>query len=230
MHIEPSVYYFNYLRTYIERDISELINIHDINLFRTFIKLCATRAGQLLNLSSLAKDCGISHTTARSWLYLLESSYIVFSLRPYHKNFSKRLVKSTKLYFYDTGLLSYLLNIKKPEEITHSALKGNIFENMIVAELIKNGAHQYTYPDYHFWRDSNKNEVDVLLKTKKGFDAYEIKSTATIKSTLFKGLIFFEEAAQPEKINKILIYGGNQNQNRTNYTIIGWNKLNQSNI
>ena len=220
--INPRIFYSNYVQTYIEKDVTELLNIKDLKLFRNFLSLCAARAGQLLNLSGLANECDISHPTAKSWLSLLESSYLIFLLQPYHQNFNKRIVKSPKLYFYDTGLLNYLLGIKTSSGLELDRLKGNIFENMIVAEFQKRNYHQYLLQEYNFWQDSNGNEIDILMKTESGYDIFEIKATQTITSDLFKQMDRFEELASPVKVNKTLIYGGAENQKRTKYTVMSW--------
>ncbi|MBU2047091.1 MAG: ATP-binding protein [Bacteroidetes bacterium] len=223
--INSNIYYKNYIQTYIEKDVTELLNIRDIKLFRTFLGLCAGRAGQLLNYSALANECDISHHTAKSWLSILESSYITFFVQPYHQNFNKRLVKSPKLYFYDTGLLTHLLAIKTVEDLNQNRLKGNIFENLIVAEYFKQKEHQYSDQEYYFWQDSNANEVDLL--TKRGMDFYiaEIKATETISKNLFEKMDKFEIISAPAKVYKTLIYGGNSNQLRTKYHVLSWKDI-----
>lgn len=223
--IDPIVFYANYIQTYIQKDVTELLNIRDLNLFRTFLGLCAARAGQLLNISSLANECDISQPTAKAWLSILESSYITFQLQPYHQNFNKRLVKSPKLYFYDTGLLNHLLGIRTPEDFEQNRLKGNLFENMIIAEYQKNNYHQYRHVDYHFWQDSNGREVDLLVKTPNGFDIFEIKATQTVSSSLFKELDYFEELTPDLTIKKHLVYGGDEDQQRTKYDVISWKNV-----
>lgn len=223
--IDPVIFYSNYLQTYIEKDVTELLNIKDLKLFRTFVGLCAGRAGQLLNYSALANECDISHNTAKSWLSLLESSYITFLLHPYHQNFNKRLIKTPKLYFYDTGLLNYLLGIRSTEELRESRSKGQIFENMVVAEYQKKNHHQYLHQDYFFWQDSNGNEVDLLQKNTKGYSVAEIKATETISSALFKEMDRFEQLVQPQWVSKRLIYGGNENEIRSHYEVISWKNI-----
>jgi len=220
--IDSSVFYSNYISTYLEKDVTELINIRDINSFRTFIALCAARVGQLINLNALANDCNISQPTAKAWLSILESSYITFQLQPYHENFNKRLVKTPKLYFYDTGLLCDLLNIRNAEDMEENRLKGNIFENMIIAEFQKKNFHQYLHQNYYFWQDSNARKIDLLIKTAKGFDVFEVKATQTIKPVLFKSMDYFEAIANNAAIKKTLIYGGTENQQRSKYTVLGW--------
>ncbi|WP_297982864.1 ATP-binding protein [uncultured Chryseobacterium sp.] len=220
--IPPPSYYKNYIETYIQRDLSELLNIHDLANFRRFLRLCAGRAGQILNLSDLAKDCGISSPTAKSWLSILEASFIVFRLEPYFENFSKRIIKSPKLYFYDTGLLCYLLNINTENKLIDNRLFGNIFENFIIADLIKKNAHEYLLQDFWYWRDSNGNEVDLIIEGNGVFETAEIKSTKTISEKLFKGLDYFRKI-YPEKIDReMLIYGGKENFRRKEVEILGW--------
>jgi predicted AAA+ superfamily ATPase len=223
--IDPIVFYANYIQTYIEKDVTELMNIRDLKLFRTFLGLCAGRAGQLLNISALANECDISHTTAKAWLSILESSYIIFLLQPYHQNFNKRLVKSPKLYFYDTGLLNHLLGIRNAEELEENRLKGHIFENMILAEYQKKNHHLYMHRDYYFWQDSHAHEVDLLMRTGQGFSIFEIKATQTISTGLFKEMDRFEEIAAPAEVNKTLIYGGAENEKRTKYNVLSWKNV-----
>ncbi len=224
-NINPSIFYANYIQTYIEKDVTELLNIRDLKQFRTFIGLCAARAGQLLNYSALANECDITHNTAKAWLSILESSYVIFLLQPYHQNYNKRLVKSPKLYFYDTGLLTHLLGIRNADEVVENRLKGQIFENMVVAEYQKQNHHSYLLRDYYFWQDSNANEVDLMLKDNQGFSIFEIKATETINNTLFKEMDKFEEIASPTKVRKTLIYGGDENQNRTKYSVLSWKNV-----
>jgi uncharacterized protein len=223
--IDPVIFYSNYLQTYIEKDVTELLNVKELKVFRTFVSLCAGRAGQLLNISALANECDINNNTARSWLSLLESSYIIFLLQPYHQNFNKRQIKTPKLYFYDTGLLSYLLGIRTPVELTENRSKGQVFENMVIAEYQKKNHHQYLHYDYFFWQDSNGNEVDLLRKISNGFEISEIKATETVSSGLFKEMDRFEQIAQPAMVEKTLIYGGNENETRSNYKVMSWKNI-----
>lgn len=199
--INPVVFYANYIQTYIEKDVTDLMNIRDLKLFRTFLGLCAGRAGQLLNFSALANECDISHNTAKAWLSILESSYIIFLLQPYHQNFNKRLIKSPKLYFYDTGLLNHLLGIRTAEELEENRLKGHIFENMILAEYQKRNHHLYLHQDYYFWQDSNAHEVDLLMKKGQGFSIFEIKATQTLAPDYLKKWIVLKKLLfQPRSI------------------------------
>ncbi|MDX3916358.1 MAG: ATP-binding protein [Pseudosphingobacterium sp.] len=223
--IDPNIFYANYIQTYIEKDVTTLINIRDLKTFRTFLGLCASRAGQLLNISALANACDISQPTAKAWLSILESSYIIFLLNPYHENFNKRLIKSPKLYFYDSGLLCHLLGIRHQEEVLENRLKGNIFENMVIAEFIKQNAHQYLHQESYFWQDSNQHEIDFLLKKANGFEVFEVKATQTVTPKLFANMDYFNELASPQPVKKTLIYGGEENQQRTKYTVLSWKDI-----
>lgn len=223
--INPVVFYANYIQTYLEKDVTELLNIRDMRQFRTFLSLCAGRAGQLLNISALANECDITQPTAKAWLSILESSYIIFRLQPYHQNFNKRLVKTPKLYFYDTGLLCHLLGVRSADELAGNRLKGNIFENMVLAEYQKKNHHQYLHQECFFWQDSSGHEVDMLMKNSNGFDIYEVKATQTVTSALFKELDRFADLVSPEEVNKTLIYGGTESQQRSKYNVLSWKNI-----
>ncbi len=223
--IPTTAFYANYIETYVERDLSEILNVKDIRLFRIFLKLCAGRIGQQLNLTNLAKEAGISIPTVKSWLSILESSYIAYQLPPFFNNFNKRLVKSAKLYFYDTGLVSYLLGIKSEKSIQESEFKGALFENMVINEYIKQNYHHNLYHEFYFWRDSNGHEVDLLVSNETAYDIVEIKATKTILPKLFDGLDLLKNIGK-EKINrKVLVYGGKESQNRSNYKVWAWNNV-----
>lgn len=207
--IAPDDYYPAYISTYVERDLRNLKDINDLGKFIRFLKLCAARVGQLLNKSSLANDCGISVPTADSWLSILESSYILFLLKPDHKNYSKRLVKSPKLYFYDTGLACSLLEIKTPAQMNTHYLRGNLFENMVISDFMKNDYNKgIIEPSVSFWRDSIGNEVDLIHRDGDREDAYEIKSAETFNESFLKGLKYWSKLAGPDASKLHLIYGG----------------------
>ncbi len=208
-----------YFETYVERDIRQLMAIKDLGLFEKFIRLCAGRVGQLLNLQSLGNDVGISHTTARSWLTLIEASYIVFLLQPWHVNIAKRQVKTPKLYFYDVGLASYLLGAENALHINRHPLKGNLFENMVVIEALKYLYHRGKRSNLYFWRDAKGNEVDLLVED--GADIYpvEIKAGATISSDYFKGLDAFLSRHPASAGKGALVYGGTEYQKRSEVTV-----------
>ncbi|UCD15126.1 MAG: ATP-binding protein [Candidatus Omnitrophota bacterium] len=204
-----------YFKTYVERDIRDLLNIKDIIRFQNFVRLCAARVGQVLNLSSLGNETGISHQTARDWFSLLEASFIIFRLSPYYRNFNKRVTKSPKLYFYDIGLVSYLLEIKNKQHLKFHPLKGNLFENMIISELVKYRWNRAQEHNLYFFRDSNGNEVDVITQTAKGLTAIEIKSGQTIIPNFFKGLDYFERICKDTISGKYVVYGGKIEQKRS---------------
>lgn len=224
--LNPTQALRDYFETYIERDLRQLVSIKDLNLFQRFVKLCAGRVGQLLNLNSLANDTGVSHTTARNWLSLLEASYIVFLLQPYHRNISKRLVKSPKLYFYDVGLVSYLLGIENEKQIARDPLRGHMFENMVVAETIKYRYHHGHGSNLYFYRDSKGNEVDLVLT--KGVDLFpiEIKSGMTVTKDYFKGLKHFSKLF-PKNIpdGSGLVYAGTKQQRRTDVFVTPFEQI-----
>jgi len=220
--LDPSVYFSNYLQTYVNRDVASLTKVHDMKRFNNFIRLCAGRAGQILNLNALANACGITQPTAKSWLSILESSYIIFLLQPYFENFNKRIIKSPKLYFFDTGLLSFLLGLRTEEEIDDQNLKGLLFENLIISNFFKQNYHQNTLSEYWFWRDSNGNEVDLLSKSGNEFEVYEVKATQTVLPRLTKGMEYFDRISGGKVKRKILIYGGDENQDRSDFRLRNW--------
>jgi len=217
--INPTQALGDYLETYVERDIRQLITIKNLTLFERFVRLCAGRIGQLVNLQSLGNDVGISHTTARSWLTLLEASYVVFLLQPWHTNISKRQIKIPKLYFYDVGLASYLLGIEKLSHVNRHPLRGNLFENMVVIEALKYRYHRGKRSNLYFWRDAKANEVDLLIESGADIAAVEIKSGATINSDYFKGLRTFVSRPASPPGTCALVYDGQQRQRRSDVTI-----------
>lgn len=225
--IDSRVYYANYIQTYLLRDVSELISIKDLRLFQNFLGLCASRAGQLLNVNALANECGISQPTAKAWLSALENSYIVFLLQPFHENFSKRIVKTPKLYFYDTGLLCYLLKINRAEQIMTHPIKGNLFENMMVAEYVKRMHHKNILQDLWFWRDAAGHEIDLIIQEGTQLNLSEFKATQTVMPDLFKGLIYFDHHIRTGTHIKSLVYAGDDYQKRTDVEVIPWRNFGQ---
>jgi hypothetical protein len=223
--IPSKVFYSNYVQTYVQRDVSELIAVKDIRQFQNFLGMCATRAGQLLNLNALANECGISQPTAKSWLSALENSYILFQLFPYHENFSKRIVKTPKLYFYDSGLLCYLLKISSVEQLLTHPVKGSLFENMMIAEYVKRVHHNYRFQDIWFWRDSAGHEVDLIIQDGQHLNLVEIKAGQTIMSEMFAGLTWWENLSGRKDLLKTLVYGGNENQKRSMGDVVSWREF-----
>jgi uncharacterized protein len=219
--ITPADFYPSYIQTYIEKDIRQLTNVSDLGLFQKFLKLCAGRVGQLLNLSSLANDCGISHVTARKWLSILEMSFIVYLLKPHHKNFNKRLVKTPKLYFYDTGVACNLLGIQSLDQLDSHYARGALFENFIILEYIKNNYNQGRIPNCYFWRDKLGHEIDMLLDKEQSLIPIEIKSGKTINQSFFKNLEYWNKISGLEN-NNYLIYSGAENQCRHKTKILNW--------
>ncbi len=220
--LPPQDWLANYYRTYVERDVRELLNVGDLEAFGRFIGLCAGRNGQLLNLSSLANDCGISQPTARRWISVLEASFLVLLLRPHHRNFNKRLVKSPKLYFLDTGLLAYLLRIRSPDELRTHSSRGSIFESFVVSELMKNAVNRGEEPELRFWRDSAGHEVDLLLDRGTELVPIEIKSGATLVSDFFSGLRYWLDLAGTPDAPAALVYGGDRSVRRSGIVAYSW--------
>lgn len=214
--LQPDEFYPYYIQTYVERDIRVLKNIGDLSRFTRFIKLCAGRIGQLLNLSSLAVECGISVPTASSWLSVLEASYICYLLKPDWNNFSKRLVKSPKLYFYDTGLACSLLDIRTSEQLNLHFSRGALFENMVISEFVKKAWNSGHETDLRFWRDSQGNEVDLLVYDGGKPMAYEIKSGETFQPSFFKGLTKWAAITGADTDSLHVIYGGASNLTTSN--------------
>jgi predicted AAA+ superfamily ATPase len=221
-NIMPTDFYPYYIQTYVEKDLRLLKNIDNLGKFIRFIKLCAGRIGQLLNLSSLANETGIAVSTAQSWISVLETSFIVYLLRPNHKNYSKRLVKSPKLYFYDTGLACSLLDIGDATQISTHFLRGGLFENLVINEFIKFSLNKGVEPQLSFWRDSTGNEVDLIDSGSGRQVAYEIKSGATFTTDYFKGIKVWSELSGTKKSDCHLIYGGDKKFDTSVGTVIPW--------
>lgn len=216
--LNPTQALGDYLETYVERDLRQLINIKDLGLFEKFVRLCAGRAGQLLNMQEIGNEAGVSHTTARAWITLLEASYIIHLLRPWYGNISKRLVKMPKLYFYDVGLASYLLGIEHEGHIARHPLRGALFENLAVMEALKYRYHRGKRSNLNFYRDAKGHEVDLVISHGPELLPIEIKSGTTITEDYFKGLRYFGREF-PDAPAGALIYGGNDYQERSAATV-----------
>ncbi len=223
--IQPTDFYPSYIQTYIEKDLRLLKNIDDLSKFIRFIKLCAGRIGQLLNLSSLANETGIAVSTVQSWLSVLEASYIIYLLKPDHNNYSKRLIKSPKLYFCDTGLASSLLGIEDEKQLSTHFLRGGLFENMVINEFIKDAFNNGKEPNLSFWRDSTGNEVDLLISIKGKQLAYEIKSGATYSSDDFKGIKVWANLSKTSPDDCYVIYSGDKRLSTSYGEVIPWDEL-----
>jgi hypothetical protein len=224
-NIPPYDFHSAYLQTYVERDVRLLKQVNDLDLFVRFTQLCAGRIGQLLNLHSLATDAGISTPTAQAWMSILKASHILFTLQPHYKNFNKRLVKTPKLYFNDTGLACHLLGIEKPEQMKTHFLKGGLFENLIILELLKNRYNQGKKSNLYFWRDNHGHEIDCLIENADRLKAIEIKSSETTNTTFFDGLNYWNQFANDLTDNSFVVYGGNDSLEVKQGNYISWRNL-----
>ncbi|MFW5871669.1 MAG: ATP-binding protein [bacterium] len=218
-------WYGDYCRNYLERDVRTILNIKDLGTFQLFLKMCAARCGQIINYSSFANDCGISPNTAKEWMNILEASFIIYRLHPFYKNYSKRLVKSPKLYFYDTGVACSLLGITSSAQLITHSLRGGLFESWVISEFKKKYFNDHKEPPVYFWRDNKGKEIDLVVEKLEKFDAVEIKSAKTINFSFFDNLNYLESISQNEISKKILIYGGHQNQKRSNSLVFSWKSI-----
>ena len=223
--IAPTDYYPSYIQTHVEKDVRLIKNISDINTFIQFTQLCAGRVGQLLNFTSLASDAGISPNTAKAWLSVLESSYILYRLQPFHRNFSKRLVKSPKLYFYDTGVACSLLGIHDENQVNLHFMKGALFENLIISNFIKHYFHHGEHRMPFFWQDSQGKEIDCLLVEGEKIIPVEIKSGKTISLSFFDNLKYWRHLTLETEAQSYVVYGGEQSMQSNQGTFISWRDL-----
>lgn len=206
--VDPGIFYPAYLQSYVERDVRSIRNVGDLSTFARFLQLCAGRVGSLLSLSSLANDLGIDHKTVRAWISILEASFVVYLIPPYHRNFNKRVVKQPKLYFYDTGLVCSLLGIESAAQLSTHYLRGGIFENFVVSEFRKIVEHTGRRPRMHFWRDSAGTEVDLVVEHGGDISAVEMKSGSTLNPEFTRSLRTFREYSGLTAERCHLIYGG----------------------
>lgn len=221
----PGDWFANYVATYLERDVRQLIAVRDLSQFQRFVRMCAARSGQLLNLAALGADCGISAVTARQWLSVLEASYLVARLVPYHRNFGKRLVKSPKLYFLDVGLMAWLMGIRDAASIQTHAARGALFETYVVGECIKQRFNAGQSADLYFWRDSTGNEVDLLFETPQGMQAVEIKSGSTFASDWPDAMQRWQKLSSDASLPPVIVFGGAGRFERQGCQVVGWNEL-----
>lgn len=217
--LNPTQALGDYFETYVERDLRQLIHIKNLSLFQKFVKMCAGRVGQVLNLNSLGNDVGISHTTAREWMTILEASYIVFLLEPYHRNIKKRLVKSPKLYFYDVGLASYLLGIENVSHVEAHPSKGSLFENLVIMEILKHRFNQGKRNNLNFYRDSLGNEIDVIYNIAQHALPIEVKAGETVAADFYRGFQVFEKVVPDLPYGKVVVYGGTREETRRDIQI-----------
>ena len=214
----------NYIRTYIEKDVRQIKNITDLIVFERFIKLLAGRSGQELNSSALAVEAGVDVKTIQSWIGILESSFIIYLLKPHFKNFNKTIVKRPKVYFYDTALVCYLLGIRNISQLKTHPLRGSIFEGMVVTELIKKRTNAGLPINIYYWRDKTGHEIDIIIDNGGKLLPIEIKSGKTLNSEFFKNIEYWSKLSGAEK--SVLLYAGDQNQKRTTgREILNWRNL-----
>ena len=223
--LAPTDFYPAYIQTYVERDVRMMKNIGDLNAFIQFAQLCAGRIGQMLNYTGLANDAGISPNTAKTWLSILESSYILYRLQPFHRNFSKRLVKLPKLYFYDTGVACSLLGIRDEGQVNLHYLKGALFENLIITEFIKRNFHHGDNQQPYFWQDNHGKEIDCLLVNGEKIVPVEIKSGKTISSSYFDNLKYWRQLANLPEEQGYVVYGGEQSLQTSAGAFVSWRQL-----
>jgi len=223
--LNPSQALADYFATYVQRDLRQLAAVQDLQRFERFVRLCAGRTGQLLNLSSLGNDAGVTHTTARAWIDLLQSSYIVHLLPPWFANTGKRLVKASKLYFHDVGLACWLLGLRSAEQVARDPLWGSLFENFVVMEAMKDRLNAGATAEMYFYRDSEGNEIDLLIPVGAQLHAIEIKAGATVNPDYFKGLKTFAAHHPSVHASGCVVFGGDHGQNRSDWPVHTWHQL-----
>ncbi len=223
--IKPADWYPNYIRTYVERDVRQIKNITDLIVFERFMKLCAGRTGQELNMNSLATETGVDVKTIQSWIAILESSFIIFLLKSHHNNFNKTIVKRPKLYFYDTGIVCSLLGINEPKQLVNHFVKGSLFENFVIIELAKKRTNSGKLNNLYYWRDKTGHEIDVIIDNAEDLIPIEIKSGKTINTDYFKNLLYYNKLRNVN--NGVVIYSGTQTQKRSNgLEVLNWENAN----
>jgi len=220
-NLDPLEWYPNYIQTYLERDVREIKNIANLIDFQRFLKLCAGRVGQILDFSSLANDVGVSVNTIKGWLSVLETTFIIYRLPPFYKNFNKRIIKSPKLYFYDTGLVCSLLGIKNKDQLKTHPLFGSIFETFCISEIVKQNHHLNLNLEFYYFRNKSGNEIDLIYEKNNQIYAFEIKSSSTFSLDFIKNLNYLEKISV-DKINKIVIYTGLNNNRFKDVLIQSW--------
>jgi len=224
--ILPSDFYSSYVQTYLERDLTQLKQVHSLSTFHIFLKMCANRIGQVVNFTSLGADCGISHNTAKEWISLLQTSGIVFLIKTHHKNYNKRLIQMPKLYFSDPGLAAYLADIKSADEIVTHPLKGGLFETLILGEFLKYRYNRGLESNLYFWRDKTGHEIDCIIeKSIHETISVEIKAGRTIAGDFFKNIHYYNRLSGQSPDRSFIVYGGDQDQNRSDGRIIGYSHL-----
>lgn len=225
--ITANDFYPSYIKTYIERDVRPIANVHNLQLFRKFLTLCAHHVGQLFVANNIAKELGVDFKTVKNWLSILETSYIAFTLAPYHNNLSKRIIKTPKLYFYDVGVVSFILGLENEEDLLKSKYRGAIFENFVLLEIMKNHNADGVHRNYSFWRDSNQNEIDLLIEKGLKVTCVEMKYSQTVKSEFVKSLHYLDKIKGDLELKHVLVNSLNESQKRSNETIVSWRDIEQ---
>lgn len=227
--LKPGDWYPSYVATYLERDVRAILNVGDLVAFQTCLRLCAGRVGQLVNLTSLGADAGVTHATAKSWLSVLEAGYVAWRLPPFHANVSKRLIKTPKLHFIDPGLACYLLGIRSPDQLRDHPLRGAIFETWVASEILKSRTHRGLAASLSFFRDRKGTEVDIIVELGRTLLAVETKSGQTVAGDYFSGLHAFASlvasSRQRRDVSGFVVYAGAEGQRRTGVTVVPWTGL-----
>lgn len=223
--LEPRDWIQSYIQTYIERDVRNLKQITDLTVFQKFLQLCAGRIGQILDLTSIGNDCGITAHTVRSWLSILEATYVIFLLHPHHKNFSKRLIKAPKLYFYDTAIACHLLSILSAKDLATHYLRGGLFESMVLSDLLKQRFNAGLTSNLYFWRDKSGHEIDCILEQGRTLTPIEIKSGETFSADFFANIVKWNQLSGNAPSNSYVVYGGKETQARSQGIALGWTQL-----
>ncbi|NIA30959.1 MAG: DUF4143 domain-containing protein [Actinobacteria bacterium] len=225
--LQPTDWYPWYISSYIERDVRQIVGVKDLNKFQTFLKICAGRVGQLFNASAIANEIGVNYKTIKSWISILEATFIIFLLQPFHKNYNKRLTKSPKIYFYDTGLICSLLGIRSADELNYHYLKGEIFESLVISEMKKHIVNTNSHAGLYFWRDNTGHEIDCIIESGLHITAVEIKSSTTINTAFFNGLHYWQKLTDCSTDQLALVYGGIENQQWSKGRVFGWKNVPQ---
>jgi hypothetical protein len=225
--LSPALWFPAYVTAYVERDVRQSLKVQDLETFQRFVRLCAGRSGQVVNLSALATDCGVTHNTAKAWLSVLEASYLLFLLRPHHANFNKRLIKAPKLYFYDCGLLCWLLGIREAEQLAAHPLRGSVFETFVVSELVKWRLNRGVPADLWFWRDSSGQEIDVVAELGPWLMPIEIKSGQTLNPDYFRGLQRWMALAGDRAREPTLVFGGESATRHQGIRVLPWGRVSE---
>lgn len=224
-NLDPTPWYTFYTNTYLERDVRQIRNVTDLNKFQKFMQLCAGRTGQVLNVASLSNDADVNVATVNAWLSVLAASYIIFFLQPHHKNFNKRLIKSPKLYFFDTGLVCSLLGIETVEQLQTHYARGSLIETLIISDFSKQYYNKARIPRMYFWRDQTGHEVDCILEQKTHLIPIEIKANKTVSYSFFDDLTYYNQLAHADPSKSFVIYGGNEREKWPIGTILGWQSV-----